>query len=374
MEIIGLSGRKGCGKTYLVNYCINNLGYININFADSLKEIICKLFCIDNIFLEKHKNDINLEPLKLYLTNEELSNLLGINIGTKVLTFYSIREAMQFIGTDIIRNECPDWHLNKFKEKIQNIEKNRGGLSRLLIIGDVRFESEKKLLEKLNGKLFYILSPFNKEISNHKSETELSWTNFGSNILINKYTNDFINEFEDKLKNKSLTIIDVFSNIKFCKPNLKNAFIMGLFINCGEYKNGTIIFFFKKIEKHLNYVLEFFDDDKKQKKDLVTIENAFIIENLKKWNIHNKSFPDTLKENTVIVKMWIYGFIVGFNNSKNINCDISIIEKLPKDCYLKLNNPKLSKNNKCLINIDYNNLVNWFLQKPSIYDFMISNN
>jgi uridine kinase len=36
VKLIGLSGRKSSGKTYLVNHIVKNFGYVNINFADSL--------------------------------------------------------------------------------------------------------------------------------------------------------------------------------------------------------------------------------------------------------------------------------------------------------------------------------------------------
>jgi hypothetical protein len=316
---------------------------------------------------------MNAKPLKLKTKElKELSNILEIDveaIAHTIPSFYSIREAMQFIGTDIIRNLCPDWHLNEFEKKIESLNKiNLVGV----VIGDVRFKSEKMLIEKMNGELFYILNPFNKSISNHESETELSWTNFGSNILTNRLTHTIINDFENKfLKNPELPlkIIDVFTNLKFYKPTLENAFIMGLFINCGEYNNGTLIFSFKKLEEYYSYVLNFFNFN--QNFSDILINNEFIIENLKKWNIHNKCFPDILKSQNgdfsiCLLKTWICGLITGFNSSTNINCDISIIEKLPKDCYFKLNNPSI--NNKCLININYDKLNKWFYEEPKIFE------
>ena len=146
-KIISFSGKKHCGKSELCRVS-EEYGYININFADELKFLICRCLKITKNELEKNKDfkykyKLNEEHINIII-QELLLNEEHINIIQELLLdkeFNSIREILQFIGTDVIRAFNPSWHIKKIKDKINPIKK--------YVIGDTRFLDEKKWLKNL---------------------------------------------------------------------------------------------------------------------------------------------------------------------------------------------------------------------------------
>ena len=200
-KIISFSGKKHSGKTELCK--INEqYSYININFADELKNLVCNCLNITRDELEIKKdvsNDViyNLNQKIEYISQETLINK---NVIQNLITnkqFISIREILQFIGTDIIRQHNPLWHIDKIKQKIVNNQ------DKYYCIGDTRFINEKQLIEDLHGECWYIIRDTLKENDAHISENELSQKDFENIIDNNNSKDDFITQWKnymDKFK------------------------------------------------------------------------------------------------------------------------------------------------------------------------------
>ena len=206
-KILSFSGRKRSGKTELAKVCIK-YNYELINFADSLKELICNSLEITREYLEEYKDTIvenkyryNLSKKIKYIANETniseelVSNFLSI-------PFNSIRQILQTIGTDIIKRNNSSWHINKIKEKILN------NPDKYYCIGDTRFTDEKKMIEELNGECWFIIRPNMFEISNHSSEINLKWADFGDNIIFNNINKEMLiqkwSNYLESMKNNRL--------------------------------------------------------------------------------------------------------------------------------------------------------------------------
>ena len=200
-RIISFSGRKHSGKTLLAEQCIKH-GYILINFADSLKNVTCAILNINLTELNSLKD----QELSFVLTNIQVMNLANLieltpedilNVFPRGYYIKSIREFLQRVGTDLIREFNPDWHINKVKNIIQNNpDKN-------YCVGDTRFPQEKELIEKLNGECWFIFRPeYTLDISNHISETALNWSYFdGDHIIVNNESrNDLIHTWNHYLQ------------------------------------------------------------------------------------------------------------------------------------------------------------------------------
>jgi hypothetical protein len=56
------------------------------------------------------------------------------------------------------------------------------------VIDDVRFPNEKKMIEELGGECWFIVRPTLDNISNHESETSITWNNCWNRIIINDST------------------------------------------------------------------------------------------------------------------------------------------------------------------------------------------
>lgn len=368
-KIFSFSGRKHSGKTELAKVCIK-YNYEFINFADSLKELICNALEISREYLEENKDliikgNFDLSKKIKYISNE-------INIEEKIVSeflsepFDSIREILQIVGTNLIRNYNELWHINKIKEKILN------NPDKYYCIGDTRFINEKKMVEDLNGECWFIIRPNMCDISNHNSEINLKWNNFGNNIIINNVNKELlIQKWQNYLESLKY---DELSNLVFntsSKKELRNLLInllkdcspseISMNLDCNEadiiwwcnnlmiqinrekykYDNNTFLEATEessycyglltttgynsnlKLNTTNKYIVEMLKKTLKSnrpiekkfinRKQIYSFEcdNPFIIENLKLWNLNPIPFLINGPFNIELLKYWIIGLIDG---------------------------------------------------------------
>lgn len=339
MPLVAFSGRKHSGKSELAKICAKK-NYKIINFADSLKDMVCICLGISREYLEEYKDTIL--PGKYDLTNNinYISKEIGLPefIVRKYLSkpFNSIRRILQVIGTNLIRNYNHEWHINKIKDKIlsnHNIN---------YCIGDLRFMDEKEMIEKLGGECWFIIRPSVFEISNHISEINLKWTDFGNNIIIN-------NENKECFKQTWKNYLDgTQSYKKLCEKNLKptyllikklgqdfmgfleatteSSYIMGLLTSSGGIKKtdtSAVLYLSNKDKEIVDIYKKFIESDKSiihtNGKYYLECDNSFIIENIKLWNLKpDKSMceiPHLIRGNLKMLKYWILGLIDGECNT-----------------------------------------------------------
>lgn len=178
--IIGLSGRINSGKSYLANICIEN-GYEKIYFALPLKRLVAGLIGVNVEEINKLKyveKDYNFMKMDyIFLARETGIPYKTIEDEMSKVKFTTVRQLLQFIGTDIIRKYNTNWHVNRIREMLKP-DVN-------YVIDDVRFPNEMNLIKELGGDCWYIVRPDLSKISNHESETSLKWQDFGNNVIIN---------------------------------------------------------------------------------------------------------------------------------------------------------------------------------------------
>ena len=180
-QIIGFCGRLQSGKSTIANVC-EEFGYKRIYFAQPLKELCGNLL---NVNIEKlNKLKVENTPINFILNKdicEKISQqtlipievIEGICLDKQVDT---VRDLLQFVGTDIIRKYNKDWHVNKIREMLKPNQK--------YVIDDVRFQNEKELLEELGATLWFVVRPSLSNVSNHISETSVKWQDI-NNIIVN---------------------------------------------------------------------------------------------------------------------------------------------------------------------------------------------
>ena len=166
--VIAIVGKTGHGKSEVAKP-YQQKGYKLIKFADTLKDLVCLLINVDREFIEAHKDD-----LKDYtIDNELLANELALTVEdiTSIrtsATYSSIRELLQFLGTNIIRKYYPTWHVDKLKAKIVG-DAN-------YCVDDLRFLNEVSAIKDLGGIIIRITRPSKvdgrTDVTGHTSETE----------------------------------------------------------------------------------------------------------------------------------------------------------------------------------------------------------
>jgi len=152
--LLGFTGKKQAGKNYIANKVSDILtkqGYtsvIEIAFADALKNEVC------------HAVGITRETLE---TNKEV-----------------FRPLLQWWGTEFRRNMFKETYwVDKVRERLKQDSKKNCAI----LITDVRFENEARLIEDFGGKLWRVVNPdesliskaniFSMSTYTHASETAI---------------------------------------------------------------------------------------------------------------------------------------------------------------------------------------------------------
>lgn len=188
--IIGLGGRKESGKSALSKVC-KEYGYEVVRFAEPLKQLVSSLIHVKREELDALKN-VEREYVFYDMDCQFIAKETDIDfhfikekLGGKV--FHTVRELLQIIGTDIIREKQSDWHVRKTLEYIESEEiKDKN-----VVIDDLRFPNERKMIESLGGTCWFIIRPRIDNISNHISETSLIWQDF-ENVIVNDESLEYL--------------------------------------------------------------------------------------------------------------------------------------------------------------------------------------
>lgn len=183
--VIGFAGRCRSGKTVLSEVC-EKYGYQHLSFALPLKQLCADILDISIDELNRAKNE-NI-PIEITIGKdvcEILSEETNIPIGKTIEIcdgkyLHTVRDMLQFIGTDYIRKYNSDWHVNRIREMIKdNVN---------YVIDDVRFPNEKRMIEELGGDCWFVTRTTLNNVSNHESETSITWKDCMNKVIVNNST------------------------------------------------------------------------------------------------------------------------------------------------------------------------------------------
>ena len=133
--IIGFCGRCRSGKTELAKIC-EKYGYTKLYFALPLKQLCADILDISIEGLNQAKNEQT--PIRITIDDDICSILseeteIPLDITTQICKgkyLHTVREMLQFIGTDYLRMYNKDWHVNKIRQVIDpNINYGTDGSS-----------------------------------------------------------------------------------------------------------------------------------------------------------------------------------------------------------------------------------------------------
>lgn len=306
--IIGLSGRKGSGKS-IVSFELIKKGFKKVSFADPLKQMAASLYGvkIDDMYDQAKKEEILKTPLKW---NQEtflkMCKIFGCDwkySESQTREFNSLREMLQFIGTDVIRSYDVDFHMNKM---IGSLDSNKN-----YVCDDFRFQNEKNALEKHGAICVFILRPGITEISNHQSEIDLKWNNFKYHIVNDQSVEHLISSFDSIMReiNKEIN-----TKQAFLFATEKSAFFAGFLLANSSFEKDWITVkssnakIMEELHQYVDFTAPFWINCAPVgEKHCLLIKNPFIIENLKHWNFHAKwemQIPDIIKNSPKLIKAW----------------------------------------------------------------------
>ena len=252
-NIIGFGGRLASGKSELASIC-EQYGYTKLYFALPLKQLCADLLDVSIDELNRLKR--NNQPIDITVNDDWVDIIhTETNIPYEVINsiingkvIHTVRELLQAVGTDVIRQFNPNWHVERIREMIKPNNK--------YVIDDVRFPNEKNMIEEMNGVCWYVIRPIINNVSNHISETALDWRQFDNIIVTDrdkviavsgplkkKYLGKEINEFTER----SIERRDSFSekqkkNFKIVKEEEENGYYtFASIVNNGDAIGSVIV-------------------------------------------------------------------------------------------------------------------------------------
>ncbi len=168
--IVALSGLIGSGKDTVANYLVQNYGFLKLSFGSTVKDTVSSLFKWPRNLLEG-----DTEESRLF--REEVDSFWT----KKFNSIVTPRWAMQYVGTDLVRNQL---HQNMWVDCIEReITLNK---VRDIVISDCRFPNEIDMLSSVGAKLAVVLGKnepawitevVNTGKTNKAHESEWAWLN-----------------------------------------------------------------------------------------------------------------------------------------------------------------------------------------------------
>lgn len=153
--IIGLTGNLGSGKDTVADYLVDNYGFRKVGFSDQLYEAVEALLNIDHAAALQYKND---PAVTIEVFHESTA-----------LFVYTFREFLQRFGTEMARDVWgEDFWIHRFEDEYLEYEREIPD-NQDLVVRDVRFNNEAKLLESHGGFVWQIHRP-EHDGDSHESE------------------------------------------------------------------------------------------------------------------------------------------------------------------------------------------------------------
>lgn len=246
--IIGLCGRIGSGKTTLAKIC-EKYGYKRLYIALPLKVLCADLLGISIDRLNEMKNDGS--PIDFTLDNDfcktlaektelPLDRIVSIALNKHI---DNVRQLLQYVGTNVIRRINPDWHVQSVAKMMKEGQN--------YVIDDIRYPNEKRLIDQLGGDSWYIVRPKIDNVSNHTSETSLTFHHCWNKIIINN------NNCDDFKKKWDVFMQNYENNVKEREVHIQNIIESGISDNiCDKQISDSLLiskYLFQYVPKEYNF-------------------------------------------------------------------------------------------------------------------------
>lgn len=214
--VLGFCGRMRAGKTTLADEC-EKRGYIRLSFATPLKRLCADLLDCSVDALNEAKNKGANISLPL---GSDIQDCLSIETGIPIeqvnkvcegQVMETVRELLQFVGTELIRQYCPTWHIDRTREMMSPRQN--------YVIDDVRFQNEKQMIESMGGHCWFVVRPGIDNLSSHPSETSIKWQDCSKKVIVNNGSENelklmwklFLDEYEENFVKREKVFQDIIN-------------------------------------------------------------------------------------------------------------------------------------------------------------------
>ena len=146
--LLGITGKAGSGKDTLVDALIRKHGGVKVSFSDPLKTACKALFQLSDSQLYNRRE------------KERIDERWG----------RSPRQLMQFLGTDLLRNQFDkEIFIKSMRSRVRSLL----ATNPLVIVTDCRFENESHLVRSMQGTVIHLSRKGIQNVNDHVSEQSL---------------------------------------------------------------------------------------------------------------------------------------------------------------------------------------------------------
>lgn len=162
--LLGITGKKGHGKDTLAKALAQQIPGLSIlHFADPLKEMCREVFRLtDEQLWGEHKDDLLSIPVYLDDFMHRMEDAAGLKLRRRYQWANTPRQVLQRFGTDYVRDERPDYWMEKMEQRLDE--------NPLAVVADVRFLNEAELIKGRGGKVVRVIREGVKSKDDHSSE------------------------------------------------------------------------------------------------------------------------------------------------------------------------------------------------------------
>ncbi len=198
INVIGIAGEKGSGKSTVAKYIEKEKGYYHTYFAKTLKKACGAVFGFSDEAMESQEQKEAAFGLPLLFTSRDVDDLCHManmdypgevtfghskDMLVRVAKhhhenggFLNIRKVLQFVGTEMFR-DCihPDFHALCVKHELEMKDVENA------VISDARFPNERKFIKEVwGGKSVLVHDMTLKIVNEEKRDTHASENSLGS--------------------------------------------------------------------------------------------------------------------------------------------------------------------------------------------------
>jgi hypothetical protein len=181
--LVGIAGKKGAGKDTLAHDLVEHRHWINnylaagkvFHFADTLKKVTVELLGIPAEMVYGTQEDKE-QKCHIRWENMPTYELMG---DVRPTGRMSVREVLQYFGTEILRKMYARVHINATFNAIAQYEQSQDGQV-LSVVADLRFPNECDAIKEEGGIVIGLTR--GEKGDNHASENALD--DYSFNVLI----------------------------------------------------------------------------------------------------------------------------------------------------------------------------------------------
>ena len=202
--LIGVCGLEGSGKDTIGDYLVKNYGFVNIRFADLLKDIVSIIFGWKRELLE----GATIESREFREKKDEWwTKKLGMYISPRII--------LQKVGTELFRN---NFHKDIWRIIVERKIENYINDSKNIVITDCRFMNEIEMIKQYKGTVLFVkrnlpewFDLYRKgeiEKPTHVHDSEAEWARYRFDYSVDN--NSSVGDLYEKVQNVYKSILEEF--------------------------------------------------------------------------------------------------------------------------------------------------------------------